>query len=258
MKVTRVLCFVVLAFGVSAFCLFGEEAAAEPASPERLFSRGNDYYEKGEYDRAISEYEKILAGGYESGPFYYNLAGAYFKDGRLGKAMLNYERARRIMPRDADLAANYRFALANVKGRVKPAGGIWNSRFLRMYSGSFTVDEITWSSSGLYVMAVVLLFLAVIRPRARRYCLAGALLLFVFIVFNFLVIRHKAAGIGAEAVTVALREEALFGPFESATKFFTLHEGMGVTVLTAKNGWYKVRRADGKVGWVRAEALEVI
>ena len=54
------------------------------------------------------------------------------------------------------------------------------------------------------------------------------------------------------------KAEALFGPFDSATKFFTLHEGMGVTILSSKNGWYKVRRADGKAGWIYEDGVERI
>ncbi|RKY41707.1 MAG: hypothetical protein DRP85_05320 [Candidatus Makaraimicrobium thalassicum] len=240
-------------------CFAGEnEPAAGYVSPERLFSRGNDHYEKAEYGKAIDEYEKIPALGYESASLYYNMAGAYFKAGRLGKAILNYARAKRIMPRDADITANDKFARAMVKGEVIPEKGIWTWRPVRIYSRSFTVDELTWLSSGLYVLIIVLLFIAVIRSDTNWYRLTGIVLLFVFILFNSAVIWHKAGSMRRDGITVVPRAEALFGPFDSATKFFTLNEGMRVTVIKAKDDWYKVRRADGKVGWVRKAEIEKI
>jgi tetratricopeptide (TPR) repeat protein len=258
MKVTRIFLSAALIFMTLALCLAAEEKTQESVSPERLFGRGNDYYENAEYGKAIDEYEKILDERYESGPLYYNIAGAYFKAGSLGKAILNYERAKLLMPRDADLTANHRFAQAKVKGGAIPEKGIWAWSPLRIYSENFTVDELTWLSSGAYALIIVLLFVIILRPNRRWYGLVSAVLFFVFILFNFTIIWHKVDKIGTTAVTIAPEAEALFGPFDSATKFFTLPEGADVTVLKVKDDWYKVRRADGKVGWIRKSDVERI
>ncbi|MFH1553221.1 MAG: tetratricopeptide repeat protein [Candidatus Omnitrophota bacterium] len=232
---------------------------AEHISPEQLFSRGNEYYENGEYTKAIDEYRKILDDGYESGPVYYNIANAYFKSGKLGKAILSYRRARRIMPRDVDLVANYKFAQAEIKGKVVARKGIWSWRPFRLYSQNFTIDELTWMASGVYLLIIAAGFVLVIRPTQNRYWLkATVLLLLVFILFNVTVIWLKVSAIKRGAVVVVSTAEALFGPYDSATKFFTLYEGMRVTVLKTKGDWYKIRRADGKVGWVRVSEVERI
>ena len=46
----------------------------------------------------------------QDGRLYYNLGNACFKSGKLGEAILWYERARRLLPHDEDIEANLRFA----------------------------------------------------------------------------------------------------------------------------------------------------
>jgi tetratricopeptide (TPR) repeat protein len=225
-------------------------------SPERLFSRGNDYYEKGDYLKAIGEYGKIIVGGYESGPLYYNLANAYFKAGKLGRAVLNYERADFIMPRDGDLKANYKFANALVKEKPVPEKGIWGWRPVRIYSDNLTVNEITWLSSFLFMLILLSLVGSILRPNLGKRFFAAVIAGSLLIAFNILVIWKKADNIKTGAIVVVPQAEALFGPFDTATKFFALPEGAPVKVLAEKDDWCKVKRLDGNVGWVKKSEIE--
>ncbi|MFC1549167.1 tetratricopeptide repeat protein [Candidatus Omnitrophota bacterium] len=230
----------------------------EHVSPKRLFSRGNDYYEKGEYQKAIDEYQKVISRGYESGPLCYNMGDAYFKSGKLGMAILNYERATYIMPRDADLKANYRFAREMVKGKPIKGKGIWQWRHIRMIITNFTINELTWLSSTMYILILILMSLAIVRPNMNRKLSIVAVICFLFMVFNIVVIWKKVGDMKTGAITIAREPDALFGPFDTATKFFTLYEGNPVNILKAKDDWYKVRRADGKIGWIKKNDVERI
>ena len=55
---------------------------------------------------AASQYETILANGFKHGQIYYNLGNTYYRTGELGKSVLNYRKAQRLMPRNAALDAN--------------------------------------------------------------------------------------------------------------------------------------------------------
>ena len=79
------------------------------------FVSGESSYKDKEYRKAIEQYEMIIKDGQESGQIYYNLANSYFKNGDYGKAVLNYERAKRLMPRDSDVDYNYNYVLNLVK-----------------------------------------------------------------------------------------------------------------------------------------------
>ena len=61
--------------------------AVDGESPNTIFFRANALYGEQKYAEAAAEYEKILAGGQESGNLYFNLGNAYFKLGRLGPAI---------------------------------------------------------------------------------------------------------------------------------------------------------------------------
>ena len=240
------------------YAVQGTAANRGIADMEELFRRGNDHYEKGEYSAAAGEYEKIIAQGYESGPVYYDLAGAYFKSGKLGKAILNYERSRLLMPRDADMNSNYRFARSMVRAKAVPRRGIWNWLPLRICSKNLTVDELTLLCSGMYMLIIVLAFAGLVYPALKRFCSAITAVLFVLILLGSLVTWNEISTMKQSAVTVVPKTDAFFGPFDSATKFFVLQEGMNVTALKSKDEWLKIRRVDDKVGWVKKGDVEKI
>ncbi|MFH1395578.1 MAG: SH3 domain-containing protein [Candidatus Omnitrophota bacterium] len=244
------------------FCSFSRGAQAESVqdsvSPQRQFARGNDYYEKGEYDNAIKEYSNIILQGYAGGDIYYNLAGAYFKKGNLGNAILNYKRAEFFMPRSADLNANYKFAKDKINGKIIPDKGIWMWRPVRLYEKFFTVNELIIVCSIMYLAILSVFIITMLFPEARKYRLWIVIFLAGGILFTSLIIYHKTKDMKSLAVTIVPEAKALFGPFDSATKFFTLKEGMIVRVINAKDDWYKVRRSDGKVAWVKEGQIEKV
>ena len=90
-------------------CLFFVSAKGQ--DPNTLFLEGNKYYEKEDFSGAINNYEKIIELGYESTALFYNLGNACFKSGKLGAAILYYEKAKKINPADKDVS--YNLTLAN-------------------------------------------------------------------------------------------------------------------------------------------------
>jgi tetratricopeptide (TPR) repeat protein len=84
-----------------------------------VFARANQLYEEGRYQEAVAKYEEILASGMQDGRVYYNLGNAYFKQDKLGPAILNYERAQRLMPRDEDIKVNLAYARSQIVDKVE-------------------------------------------------------------------------------------------------------------------------------------------
>jgi len=241
---------------VSAWCL--SAGAADSISPESSFYDGNKLYEEGDYSGAIKEYLKVIDSGMESANIYYNLGNAYFRDGQLGMAILNYERAKRLAPRDADCLANYKFARAKITGPVFDQRGIWGWRLLRRYYENFTVNGLLLITSGLYILAVIMLLIAIFRGERAHLLVITASLLFLCMILNIFIVWHKVDVSRSEAVITVPQTETHFGPSDTATVFFKLREGMKVNVLKEKDDWCKVRRADGKTGWLHKEDLERI
>lgn len=87
-------------------CFFPTLGLAQ--NPQQLFTQGNEAYEKDNFPLAISLYKAAL--NYEqSEALHYNLANAYFKNADPGRAILHYQKALLINPRDPEIRTNLQF-----------------------------------------------------------------------------------------------------------------------------------------------------
>lgn len=69
----------------------GVQAPGEQTA-EQLWNKANTAYINGDFHAAADAYEELLSRGVSSMKLYYNLGNAYFKDDRIGKAILYYNR----------------------------------------------------------------------------------------------------------------------------------------------------------------------
>src|SRR3989304_5337713 len=88
------------------------------STPEELFFQANQAYKSGNYEEASKIYSELIINGPVSGHIYYNLGNSSFRQGDLGAAILNYERAKTLIPRDADLAFNLGYARERIRDAV--------------------------------------------------------------------------------------------------------------------------------------------
>ncbi len=225
-----------------------------------LFYQGNAYYSKEEFEQAIAVYEGALTLGIESGPLYYNLGNVYFKHGSLGKAILNYLRAQRLMPRDADLTSNLDYAQSLIKGgRVVPQG----NRFARMFfnqAGSFSLNGLTLISVVLYFALAILTILIIVTKRLRKALayIAYPILVALIIFGSLFLAQFYQTVIQKQAVVIAETSDSKFEPLDGATTYFTLYEGESIVVVGSKEDWVKLRRRDGRQGWVKQPDIELL
>lgn len=255
MKVRLVVLLLALAviFAGSAFCNQLNQA-------ELLFYQGNTHYSEEKFDQAIADYEGALTLGLESGPLYYNLGNAYFKAGSLGKAILNYLRAQRLMPADADLKSNLRYAQSLIKGGRVLAERNWLTRMFFKAAGSFSLNKITLLSAAFYSVLSALLILMILVKALRKIFVYTALPLLIALMFclSLFLIQFYQTIVYKAAVVIAESADFKFEPFDDATTFFTLNEGENVIAGTAKGEWIKARRLDGKQGWVKQSDIELL
>ena len=239
---------------IFAFALFCSAGFAEEQNPGAIFKSAASFYEKGEYDKAIKEYGKLAERGLESGNLYYNIGNCYFKKGKLGMAILNYERAKRLMPRDSDLASNYEYARSLVKGQSGIRAPFYK-RMMNRFAGQFTLNGLTVFLSGVYILIVSALIASIFFASLRRYLVVLILPLLIIAVASAVCLTDKIRFLDKSAVVISDKTDARFAPFRSATTYFTLYEGMEAEVIAGKEEWRKIRRADGKTGWVKSEDL---
>ena len=109
MRGRRLLALLVMAAGVgtSGTALSREAPAAEAAAAARS-------YDAGDYESAAASYRRLLVApeGLDRAALHYNLGNAEYRTGRLGYAMLHWERSLAIRPGDGDARANVALARA--------------------------------------------------------------------------------------------------------------------------------------------------
>ena len=84
--------------------------AQAPVSPKEAMQVANQNYEEGKYTEAAEIYETMVNAGVVDDTVYFNLGNSYYKQGDLGRAILNYRRAQVLDPRDSAIAENLTIA----------------------------------------------------------------------------------------------------------------------------------------------------
>lgn len=222
----------------------------------------NDYYAANEIEKAIAMYESIVSQGYESAALYYNLGNSYYKNSNLVNAILNYERAKKLAPRDEDILFNLelanQFVIDKIEALPQPFFVKWGNAVVRW----FKVD--TWAviSLSAFILTLIMgLAFAFLRSRSLRklsFGLAIALLVLSGSSFAFATkqktdnLKKQSAIIFSPSVTVKA------SPNESSVDLFVIHEGLKVEILKNHNYWLEIKLDDGNRGWLKKEALKII
>lgn len=248
---------------VVVWCGTALALATNLSAQQAFFTEGNRLYQAEDYAGAIQVYERILEDGYESGVVYYNLGNAYFKLGRLGPAILNYERARRLMPRDGDLRANLELARSVTTDDITPLPTFLPFAVVRWWVQLFPLATLRLIVAVGYLVGIVGVTVMVLRRGAPEAVWAGrgaAVAGGVAVILGVnLLVREVGIGVPDEAVVLSESVSVQSAPSDDADlQLFTIHEGTKVRLDQIGDEWVEVVLEDGRVGWVRAEAVERI
>src|SRR3989339_1997616 len=123
------------------------------------FNAANKLYESGKYTESAAAYNTIIGDGNQSAEVYYNLGNSYFKEKKLGLAILSYEKALKISPRDPDIKYNLDFARSFIKETAVADAA---SKFLSSLYNYLTLNE-------LCVILSVVFFLLMALVIYRRF-----------------------------------------------------------------------------------------
>lgn len=239
--------------------LFGTAAAQEAST---LALGADESYRRGDYTAAIEGYENTLATGQGSATIFYNLGNAYYRDGQIGRAILNYERALRLKPGMGDARENLTLARSKTADRISELPQLFIVRWVN--SLITRVTPATWRTLWLVLLALVGVAVVLLRlgrsVAVRKGGLIGGILAVVLLLLTTLLLvgstrhfnAHDRAIVMDAAMTVKDSPE-----WPSADKMF-LHEGTAVTITEELQGWYKIRIADGTTGWCESSSVERI
>lgn len=237
-------------------------ALALPGFSENTLEQANSSYSSGDYEKALELYQQALDEEGESAAVYYNMGNCYYRLNRVAPSILNYERALLLNPGDRDIRFNLEIARLKAVDRIEPVGEFFLSSWLRSLSNLMGTDAWSHFSITFFVLLIVAAFLfffsrIIILKKIGFY--VGLLFLALVIAGNvFARIQKKELTERNFAIIFTPTITIKSSPDNSGTDLFILHEGTKVQVISSLGGWNEIETADGNVGWIRSEEIEVI
>ena len=231
-------------------------------SRDTLWSRANAAYSNGNYRQAVDLYDALLAQGVHSGKLYYNLGNSWFKQGRMGKAILNYNRALLLDPTDEDTQYNLAMANARIVDKIDTVPEFFLKSWLRDLGLLLGSD--TWAVLGLVFLgiafAAIILWLLSNTLALRKLGFYGGIVSLVFCLTATFYAHFQRTRLlhGAEAVVMNLVAPVKSSPGAGSKDIFVLHEGTKVRIQEQLDGWTEIVLADGNKGWIASNAIEAI
>jgi len=142
----------------------------------QLTMMADSAYTADNYILAEALYSEAISRFGTSSTLFYNLGNAYYRQGNLGKAIVNYERALKLDPTNADASANLEFVKGKIADRQLDESSILDRLWGNLVTG-LKADTWAWVSIILFALflagALTYLFSSVVIVKKsellRRY-----------------------------------------------------------------------------------------
>lgn len=247
---TKAICFTFFIF--SFFPMANAALSSDWAAG--LFELGNKAYERSDFDSAIGCYQKIIANGIENPTVYYNLANAFFRQNRMGYAVLYYEKAKVLDPDDEDIQANLLFARAHLMDKIPEPGISFFMKVITKLYGLFSLKTTTLIASALFFLICICTILGIFaRYNGRLICIyAGMIFFLLFLCFgtslSFKIYQQEKI---KYAVVLSPVVSALNEP-DGSQALFSMHEGTKFQIRKRLDNWMLISLPNAMAGWIKA------
>jgi len=219
------------------------------------FNQAGELYKAGKFDQAASQYEALAANTIPSAELLYNLGNSYYRAQKPGMALINYERALRMAPRDGDIRYNATF-IRQQAGEPEPS---FAQYMISVFTGAISLNEAA-------VLSLVFLYFCAVFGTIwlfRRYRFALWLTVFSAMLLAasaaMLVLKAQDEIFTHHAVVTTGPAEVRNGPDINESVGFSLPEGRSVEILAVQGDWTAVAiKAEGLKGWLLSKTIQQI
>ncbi|MBK8130536.1 MAG: tetratricopeptide repeat protein [bacterium] len=228
------------------------------ANPD--FERGLQAYNQSDWDGAIEAWETIVAQGESSAELEFNLGNAYFRQERVDRAILHYERALKLAPGDSDARRNLLMANRAIVDQITEVPRLEILQSLENARDAMSpksLNTMLLLFNGLLALCVGAMLYASgsVRDTLRR----SSVLIAGLAVVSFLWYGWRSASAARqEAIVMTEKSDVHSSPTDDSTQLFSLHAGTKVGLGETLSGWTEITLADGRKGWIPADEIERI
>ncbi len=236
--------------------------AMTKSDAKNLMAQGNKYYQDKQYDKAVGVYQEIIGAGFEGTSLYYNLGDAYYREGKLGLAILYYEKALRLSPGNGDVIHNLKIANARTIDKIEALPQFFLFEWWESLLAALSVTGWTFV---VYVFYIILLLSVGLYFFARRGGLQRFAVFSGFVSIVLLIATSSLLAVKLNrdmnvksAIVIAPTATVKLSPDQSSNDAFIIHEGLKVRELNSVGDWIDIRLEDGKEGWIQRSDIAII
>ena len=229
---------------------------------EDMILKGDSAYKSELYPEAISHYEAVLEQGFESASLYYNLGNAYFNINMIPDAILNYEKAKVLAPRDADINFNLNIANSMITDKIEAVPEIFYIRWWKALRNSMNLNA--WTIGSISIFALLILCAGIFFLSRQLLLRKFAFWMGVFFVFlniasfSMAYTKYDMQSKHMEAIVFDPTITVKSSPNQLGKDLFVIHEGTKVFIIEEINDWCNISIANGSDGWLPASSIKRI
>lgn len=227
---------------------------------QNAFETGNQFYQKENYQAAITSYESVLASGKQSAELYFNLGNCYYKMHKVAPAVYNFEKALQLNPNDAEIKTNLDFAKRMTIDDIKEIPEVGFHKLIEDFTSSYYYDTWAWIA---VILAFVFLgcfvgyYFSGTTLKKRIFFSGMFVVLLGIFVAAFSGIYEKNRKLNDKpAIVFADTASVKSEPKAASPDELVLHEGTKVYVLESIANWKKVQLTDETTGWIEDSAIK--
>jgi tetratricopeptide (TPR) repeat protein len=244
-------------------CMALNSSATSVNSSNYIFmDSANAAYNKGDFNKAVSFYQKFLSEGIESAQTYYNLGNCYYRMNEIPKAILYYEKAQKLTPGDPDIEFNLQLANQKITDKVPSDAPLFIYSDWKRFENKFTEKQ--WALICIALLCIALL-LFVLYLSARGLLMrqisfwAGVAILFICL-FTFFIAHQQYESLTSQDTAIVMSPTVTIkgAPDEKATQLFVIHEGTKVSIVKTDGNWTEIKLTNGNQGWLYSSDISQI
>ncbi len=222
-----------------------------------FLEKGISYYNEGQYDNALNSFLEVAESGVQNGKLYYNIGNAYFKLGNIGKSIVWYKRAKKLIPNDPDLNFNLNYLKSFLKDETEK-DGLNFSDFLFFWKDKMNSKSIQYIAIFFNALLFIFLSTALIFKKQKSKLKLPILITIVFTSIFIATSFYNFFTQNKQGIILSYEITVRSGFSDVSTELFKLHEGTTVTIKEETEEFYKIVFDSDKVGWVKKESLDII
>ncbi|MBP7850321.1 MAG: tetratricopeptide repeat protein [Lentimicrobiaceae bacterium] len=250
--------------GILAGLLFTAGFQALKANPtyQQQIQGANSSYQNGNFENALEQYLSVYEAGMEAPELLLNIGNTYFKLNDIPAAILFYERALRLSPRDEDIRFNLGLAQSRIIDKIEEVPQVFFIRWWHMLRDSFPIRH--WARFSLIGLLLTLTFTAIYLISRRlwvKQLFFWVALISLAVTLHAILFAHQQRSNNInkpEAIIFTPTVTVKSSPDDGSTDLFVIHEGTKVRITDNIGDWMEIRISSGSKGWIKNTDLEKI